>query len=255
MKKNFHKIIYIFVVLLPTLAFSEQPKLTVFSEHLPPYQIQGKDGNLTGLTIDIFNELTNITGITADIKIMSWARAFQNAKDTPNSLIFSMVRSQKREDMFLWVGDIIEYKTYFWGVRNRFKNQKLTFEEIKQYTIASPRSSSGNTYLQHHNFPNIYTTVSEEQVIKMIYKERADFFIAGKLAVFSVAKKLSLDISKLTPVHEIKDRFSKTSIAFNLESDTELVKKFQQAFIQLKESGKLKKYREKWGVTVESPID
>ena len=170
-----HKIILFSLSLLPTLVFSAQQHITVFTEHLPPYQIQDKEGKLSGLTIDIFNELIQITGDIPKIQIMPWARAFRDVQTTPNSLIFSMTRTPEREDKFLWVGDILEFHPYFWGLRERFNNKSFSFNEIKQYIISIVRNSSGYSFLQSHKFPKIYPTVYEEQVIKMIYKGRADF--------------------------------------------------------------------------------
>ena len=75
--------------------------------------------------------------------------------------------------------------------------------------------------------------------------------MSGKPTLNSLTQKLSLDIDKLIPVHKIEERSYKTSIAFNLESDIEVVQKYQQAFNQLKQSGKLEMYRQKWKVSTE----
>lgn len=235
----------------PPSAFAntENNHITAFTELLAPYQFQSSDGKLSGLSIDIFNELTAITGDISTVKVMSWARAYEKVQNTPNSIIFSMARTSERENKFLWVGSIVENQSYFWGLKKRFKDKHFTFDEIRDHEIVVSRNSNGHNYVKKYRFPSVFPVVHEEQVIKMVYKGRVDFLMSSAPTLTSLSKKLSLDINELTPVHKVEGRNTNLSIAFNLASDTDLVAKYQNAFEQLKSSGKLAQLREKWGIT------
>jgi len=243
-----HFILFI-ILLTPLSAISQNKKIEVYTELLSPYQTQDESGKLSGLSIDVFNALLELTGDTASINVMPWARAYQSVISTKNSMIFTIARTPNREKKFQWIGSIVENQSYFWGNKEHFKQKKLTFEELKNYNIVVSRDSNGHIFLKENNFPFIFPVVYEEQVIKMVYRKRIDLLMSSTPTLLSLTKKLSINFDNLVPIHKTAGRNTKLSIAFNLSSDSSLVSRYLHAFEQLKSSGELAKLREKWGVT------
>ncbi|TPH19191.1 substrate-binding periplasmic protein [Litorilituus lipolyticus] len=227
---------------------AQHKDILVYAEQLAPFQFQENDGKLTGLAIDVLNELNRTTVTSTSVQLVSWARAYKEVLETPNSMIISIARTAKRENKFQWIGCIVKTSPSFWGLKSQFKNAQLTFEEIKQYSVAVSRNSNDDNYLKKHNFHHVYRLVYEEKAIEMVFKERVDLFIASKATLPSVTSSLTLDIDDIIAVHQIKDRPTYINFAFNKDSSPELVKLYQNAFAMIVKSGKLQKLQKKWGL-------
>jgi len=240
--------VFLILFLASFLAIAQNNQIKVYTEQLSPYLMQDKSGKLSGLSIDVLNALTKLTGDTASINVMPWARAYQSVISTQDSIILTIARTPERETKFLWVGRIVENQSFFWGNKEHFKQKKLTFEELKNYDIVVSRDSNGHNFLKENNFPSIFTVVYEEQVIKMVYGKRIDLLMSSAPTLMSLTQKLSVDFDSFVPVHKTADRSIKLSIAFNLSSDPSLVSKYQEAFQKLEASGKLAELREKWSI-------
>ena len=62
---------------------------------------------LTGLTIEIVQEIQKRVGNNDKIQVVPWARGIDKINNNPNTLLFSMARTQDREDAYQWIGPIM----------------------------------------------------------------------------------------------------------------------------------------------------
>ena len=80
----------------------------------------------------------------------------------------------------------------------------------------------------------------------MLDSARIDLMLETELTLRSRAKKLGLDHNKLIKLRTVNALNNELSFAFNKQTDLELVKRFQQAFIELDKAGMNDKIKQHW---------
>lgn len=246
-------------ILLCTLPVrsNDLPELTIVTEHLAPFQIQNSDGSLSGLSIEVINELFKIITIEPNIKIMPWARAYEVAKQKPNVLIFSIANTPHRSAMFNWLGCITKEKFSFWGLKSHYQNIPYGIEQLKDKKIAVSRYSNAEQYLTDKEFNNVLRLVQQEQNIQMLFSARVDLIVATELTVKHRAKRLGLDYQKLVKVHSAYELNNKLCVALSLGTDPRWLTRLGSAYRQLENNGTIYNIRQKWltGEQLESSLN
>jgi len=233
-------------VLFAAQAIPEE--LTVVTEELPPYQYINEAGELDGFSVDVVKKLFNLTQEDHEIILMPWARAYNMAKNQKNVLIFTIAHTKERDKQFIWIGDLVDEKYYFWGLKSNFIQKISSVKQLKHLRITTLRNSNVHEYLLDKNFLNIHPVVNDAQRILMLNHNRVDLFAATELGMMATAKKQSLDFSLYRKVLILSELSSQFSIALNINSDEALVSKYQLAFKKLEGTGQLNILRKKWHI-------
>jgi len=215
-------------------------KILVVTEYLAPYQIKNKDNSLGGVSTDVVKALFKQTKDNFDIKTMPWARAYNTALTKKNTLIYSISRTPAREKLFHWVGGIKSERIYIWALKSSHFNKVTNIELLSTKRIGLVRKSYAEKFIQNKNFTKVHLLVNDDQSVRMLFKDRVDLIIGDALTLAPRAEKYNLDFSQVEPLIEIKALSVNLFIAFNLNTDLQLVNRYQQAFKQLEKSGKIK---------------
>jgi len=107
----------LFVLTYFGIAYSSE-KITVLTEEWAPFNYL-ENNKPVGISVDIAKEMMKRTGISAEIEIVPWARAYTQAVTRENVMIFTIARTEEREDKFKWVGKVAEKKMYFFKLKSR----------------------------------------------------------------------------------------------------------------------------------------
>ena len=126
--------------------------------------------------------------------------------------------------------------------------EKINEVALKNSLFSAPRYSIIAEYLLDNNFKNVYLTSNGLQSLEMLFSGRINYILASEHSLKIEVKKLNPHFSTLTRVLNDKIVPSSISIAFNRSSDVEMVKHFQQAFLEIKKNGTLAKVTEKWHI-------
>ena len=228
--------ITIFILLISLLIHSfakegaEANLLVVaYEHHLLQYP---KNGENKGPTVEILNALLKEAQLQADVSFMPWARAFSQAKNTPNTLILSIVRTPEREAHFHWLIKVSQVTFEFIGLASKPENYVKNIEQAKKKSIAVVRNSITHNDLISHGFSekhNLYTVSSDEKMMSLFIHGRVDLIYADPLSIYHYLSIYNND--------EIEIQYSKiflknkrtSYIAINKDTDPATVKRLQQA--------------------------
>ena len=227
----------------------------VFTEHLPPYQIV-KDGQpLDGMAVQIVRTLLTRVGVDVEIEVVPWARAYDMALNRPNILIFSVLRSVEREELFYWVGDILTQEFSFFALSEeegeeddqeksgRKRREVMTirsFADAKKYVTGVTRDSFEHQLLVKHRFideRDLALNVRQQPLIDMLYKQHVDLLLGTKTVLRALESAIKPGPSRLKQVYKVKESPGNISIAISKKTDRRIVARFQRAFIGMKEDG------------------
>ena len=95
--------------------------------------------------------------------MLPWARAYEVARATPNTMIYSIAHTKVRDPLFQWVGSLKKENLYFWGLKSEFAESIDDIEQLKTEKIARLAFLTLPQYLQANNFKHIYELIKEDQ--------------------------------------------------------------------------------------------
>jgi len=236
------KILISFLLLfLPIIANAIDVKKTIIltTEDMPPYstRINGKDNGkptdpLSGISIDIVNELFTRANIKHQILIYPWQRSFNTAMNNHNHAVFSATRNQQRERLFKWVGPIANND---WVV---FSKKTASYDiqsinDISNYKVGGYQGDALSLYLEKQGI-NVDKASADKLNLQKLKYGRIDLWIAGNLVGAYRADKAGIEVKQ---VFTFKD--SDLWIAFNINTDDEIINKLNDILTQMKKDGSI----------------
>ena len=111
------KLLFLGLVCASTLFCAD---IKLYTEDFPPYQIN-ENGKLSGIAIDIINEIKKRVKDDISIESNDWDTSYNKALNSKNSGVFSTGRTKDRESSFKWIGPIGKTKyIFFTNVQNDY---------------------------------------------------------------------------------------------------------------------------------------
>lgn len=227
---------------------SQSKELKLVTEILPPYQYLDDQGNLQGFSIDVMKALEKQTDMKFSIEVLPWARAYRRARESKNIAIFSIIRTQLREEQFLWIGKLEDENLSFFSLKSKSIAPIKTFEDLRQYDIAVTRDSAIDLYLSEKKFNSLLKVKNIEFAIKLLLNDRVDLIYANKIIVKQLMKINNQDFSKLKEEFEIPELNREIYIALNKDSDKELEVKLRKAYERIRNDRSFAEIKDKWNL-------
>ena len=144
--RTFSAILFI-ITFLSSHCFAEQEKITLVTEHLPPYQIIKDDSSVTGFSTDIVLELFTRTQIDYSLHAYPWVRTYNLALKKSNHCIFSIARIPSREELVKWIGPVTEQNNaVIWSLKSNIHSKEIkSLDDLKHYITAVNKNDATHT--------------------------------------------------------------------------------------------------------------
>jgi len=246
---NFKSIIFS-IIIGSCLYGNTTDNISMFTENYPPYNMK-VDGKLTGIGIEVLaavlKQLDSKQSID-DVTLTNWSRAYSLALKNTNTMVFSTTRTESREDLFKWVGPIVN--TSVGAIALKQKNIKInSVKDFEKYKIGAVLKDVGeDSLLEIGVNSDKIQSVSGKNAIKISFlklkNKRIDIFAYETNAAFQDAKTLGFDISKYEIVYTLKE--GQLYFAFNKNVEDKIIQKWQEALDTIKKNGTYKKILSKY---------
>jgi polar amino acid transport system substrate-binding protein len=230
-------------VLLLALSAPVQAQLRLLTENAPPMSFT-RDGEPSGLSVEVVRALLARTGDNGQIEVMPWTRALHLAQQQEDIALFSTVRTAEREHRFQWVGPIVVGTTSFYSLKSR----DLVIDTLQQAAASGPLALPKQWYtyetLSSKGFTNLYGVPSSRQMMVMLKHGRVkliateDLTLAGELAAVDLKPQ---DVTAHVPFMR-----SAYYIAFSPQTSVVRVVRWQRALQQMHEDGSLEAILRRW---------
>ena len=126
------------------------PVTCVTEENRPVNFIQ--DGQVTGFSTEVVKAVLKEIDVECDFHVMPWARAYSTALHSENVLIFSILRTPEREQLFKWVGVVSPPdNSYLFALRDR-KLKIHSLSDALNYKIGTINGDAREQYLESKGF-------------------------------------------------------------------------------------------------------
>ncbi len=174
--------------------------LTVLCEDDPPFQFYGKDGLLTGLTVETVREIQRRVGGAEEIKMVPWARGYDAALAGPNIVLFSMTRTPERERLFNWVGPVME-TVYGFYARSDSRISVASIDEARKVArIGVYANDARDLILTGLGFTNLDRTTDNITNVKKLMAGRLDLYAGSSTQMDAEARAAGYEPSDLREV-------------------------------------------------------
>ena len=219
-------------------------ELRVMTEEFPPFNYM--DGaRLTGLSTRIVKALLTESRLNHKIELVPWKRAYMTALKRPNTLIYTIARTEERAHQFHWIGKLANRKVSLFRLEKRSDLATLTLAAARQTaTIACPQGDASTERLiqmgfSPDNLTIIHDVPSGNLIVKHVIKERSDFFPMNPYTLkFRVENNSLPDIFKEQFVIYDADGYY---IAANIDTDPEILRVLRGSYQKLMNNGFIEK--------------
>lgn len=224
--------------------------ITVVTEELAPYNMT-VDGKLTGMGTEVVQAVLAELGEPARIQSMPWARAYDIALNTENVLIYSIARTQQREERFKWVGTIAPTRWYLFALPGTQFNLK-SLDDARQYQIATVKEDVGEQYLIDRGFVvgrNLQSSNKYEHNYEKLKAGRVDLWISNELNAHYLVRQISGNPDETAvPQLRLNDLGGSNGLnmAFSRSTSDEVVERFRQALARVHADGRYDAIAARW---------
>ncbi len=218
-------------VLWGTTAIAETFK--IMTEEYPPYNYT-ENGQLTGLSTEVLLELAKKVGNPTDIELLPWARGYGLIQQKDGLILYSMTRTEARENMFKWVGPVASNKWVFFAKKGSGITLSSIDDAKKVGKIGTYKDDAAELFLKAEGFTNLDSVVNDEQNVPKLMADRINLWIVGELQGIYKAKAKGVG-DKLEKVLDVKD--TQLYIAFSKNTSDEEIAKWQAVLDAMKADG------------------
>ncbi len=236
-------ILAVSVILVLSSTAQSGDGLRVLTEKNPPFNFI-RDGRPTGFSTAIVRRLLARLDLPDDIQLLPWARAYRQALDRPNVILFSTARTPQREDLFYWVGPLYKVRFGFYARKNSSLCLYSLEDARKVKTIATYRHDVREQLLLTRGFTNIERSKSAVSGLKKLVSGRVDLWLHSDVGAPWLARSVGIDFDQIKlvlPFEEIE-----AYIAISRKTPPHMVKQWRAALAAIKRDGSFYEISRQW---------
>ena len=220
------------MIISPSLAASAET-LEIYCEETPPYQMRAGDGAVHGVVVDIVREIQKRTGNSDAIQIVPWNRGYTFALQKKNTVLFSVVMTDDRKDLFRWVGPVMDFSMAFYARKDSAIRISSLAEAKKVKGIAVYGNDIGQQYLEKNGFTNLVKTYDNASAQKDLLLGRVDLVSIGRCS-----RRRRVEGTDSGGIKEVfVYMHNPIYIAFSKSSSPETVASWNRALAAMKKDG------------------
>lgn len=230
-------LVVLLLLALPVSAGLQQ--LRFITEEYPPYNYSD-NGQLKGIAIELLEQAFAAEGLQLQpqqIELLPWARGYDTALSTANTVLFSTNRTAARETLFQWAGPISADRVVLMGRASR----TLQIDSIEQLNaselqIVAIREDVGAQRLQELGVdPDRITLASNNtSALAMLEAGRVDLWAYGEDVAYWLMRSQGIDPSAFEAVYTLTETY--LYFALNADTDPRLTEQLQQAIDRSRDS-------------------
>lgn len=239
------KLFALLSILIATLSTALAGEILVVTEEFAPYNFTDEKVVISGMATEIVREVFRRAKLEFRIESQPWARAYRTAQDTPQAAIFSIGRNEERENLFKWVGSIVNRDVYVYKLKSRTDVKASKLSDLSAYVLGGIRDGARTMYLVSEGL-SVDMVTDDIYNIKKLQVNRIDAFPADELALIALAKKSGIDFDSMEKLIKLDKLSGTLYLAFSLKTPDETVEKCRVALESMKKDGTFNKITARW---------
>ncbi len=197
-------IVFLLISVLFVFVTTAQQSLSILGDDdYPPFSFE-EDGELTGIDIDILNELFNRMNIDVEIELVPWNRLMALTKQGAVDGSFALFKTAEREEFCIYPEAPVHYSTFSVFVRQGNGFNFNSIQDLYGKTVGIP---SGFTISDEFDLAKAQGLIAVEEVqtsqhnIRKLLAGRIDCFVANRLVTLYSIQQMGL-AGQLVPLNQ-----------------------------------------------------
>jgi len=222
-------------------AGSPPEKALLFTEELAPVHYT-LDNRQVGIATDIVRAIFREAGLRTEIQSFPWKRTYLTVLRTPGSFVYTINRTQERENLFQWIGPILNKRTYLYRLATRVDIRIERPEDLKKYTTVAILGYALTDKLRKLGLTKareLIITRNKKDQVQVFLKGRADLITGNEFTIASALAESGYSMNDVVPVLLMNEKGY--YLAANLDTDRNLVERLRIANIKVQQSGLVQK--------------
>jgi polar amino acid transport system substrate-binding protein len=243
MKRSMLTAAFTLLLILLTSCSSSKDQIRILTEDYPPLSFMA-EGEVTGYGTDVVNAIQAELGTDYPISLQSWDTAYTTALTEANVLLYTIDKTPEREARFHFIGPLGSNVASFYT----YSNNEITIADLAAAKAVDKIATTTNWFTEQHlielGFENLESMSDPLQTIRLLVDKKADLAVFTDITLPNLLAEAEIDPQSLKPVMELMS--TDYYIALSLDTLSETVEQWQQAFEEVKNKGVLKELRTKW---------
>lgn len=241
---------FIFGLLLLPLLISATPAhaedvgcgetFEAYSGDLQPFNYVNNAGVFDGLAVEVLRRISSRAGCPVQprmIREISWARALDDVATGQGDIIFSLVRTPEREELFQWVGPLGQLRLGL--VAQKRETIRISSRaELLNQRIGVVRGSAPASLLEDMlgaDPPNMKRLVGNEQQFRMLEEGRVDLVTQSAAAAPQILDDMGLNPDDFEMVYVLSEY--PLYYALSPDADSAMITRMQKELDAMKIPG------------------
>ncbi|HPM11559.1 MAG: transporter substrate-binding domain-containing protein [Bacteroidales bacterium] len=218
--------------------------IQVYTEQYPPLTYRNNMGDITGFGTDVVLDIMKRNQSYYPIRVTLWSNAYELALLNPNFCLFTMDRTEQRENLFQWVGPIGSNVTYFYVRADSGITIKSINDARALNSVGTVSSWFSDQYLRGLGFTNLVTGNDPGLMTSKLINGEIDAFVCTNITFPSILRSMNYQYNQVEPAFQLMS--SDFYIAFSKDTPTGTVLKWQQALDAARQDGTYDAIYRKW---------
>ncbi len=217
--------------------------LKIYTEAYPPLNF-AEEGKVTGLAVEVVQELMKRARTVADIQLVPWEEGYKAVTEKPNVALFSVAMTPERKPLLQWVGPIAVLNTNFYARKGSHFGIRHLSDAKKHPKVVVVRDYYTEQFLKKEGFPNLENVASEEAAIRKLLDGKAQLFPGNNISMPALLKRVSAAMDDVESVLTLSTDL--IYVAFSKDTSPELVALWQKTLDEMKADGTFRQIYAKW---------
>lgn len=216
------------------------PALQGLTEALPPLNFE-QDGKVVGFSSEVLDLIGKESGLTINKTLLPWARAYQEAQQGPNKILYSLVRTPEREALFHWIGPISKRRIYLYRHATRADIKLKSLNDATAYMIGTARGSAAMSFLLARGFEEgvqLDPALDDARNMRKFKAQRFDLLLSLDWAATYNARQQGMESHELVPALLVDDS-SEYWFGVSLGTDPRVLYRLESAMARIRKDGRL----------------
>lgn len=247
--KMLHQLFWMGALCLAASAHAATSITCVTEENRPVNFLE--NGKVTGFSTEVIEAVLKEIDVQCDFQLMPWARAYTTAMHSENVLIFSILRTPEREQLFKWVGVVSPPdSSYLFALRER--NLKISsLSDALKYKIGTINGDAREQFLESKGFVKglqLHSNALPKTTYEKLKLGRVDLWAMSEIVALDLVRREGGDpehvLVRALHLNEMGNGGS--YMAFGPKSDEQLVERFRRGLETVKARGIFTTLYKKW---------
>jgi len=169
--------------------------------------------------------------------IIPWSRAQLLAQSEANVLIYAMLRTEQREDLYEWIGVLYPAELYLYALKGKLDDPPETLEEASQFRIGLARRSAADNLFTSLGFTKLVYAGNPTRSPILLERGRVDLWPMTRQEALGITRDYGLDDDALIPLVKLEAISSETNLVISKRTDPLIIERLRSAYGRLVEDG------------------